>query len=170
MDGVTIKPDGKGHLLVTLPYSKARVEQIKQVPGHAWNPDSKLWSVPDTPEAHQALTEMFTMPPEPTVEHIPVAPPKPGQRPATKRRSPFIPGKPLTTNPLHPLIKAVDDELVLRGMAYPQAFGSGTRKNYGQPTECYTHVSQKAMGQIRSPLDRLDLSGAGRASKKGGAP
>jgi hypothetical protein len=50
------------------------------------------------------------------------------------------------------------------------AFGSGTRKSYGQPAERYTHVSQKAMGQIRSPLDRLDLSGAERASKKGGAP
>jgi integrase/recombinase XerD len=37
-------------------------------------------------------------------------------------------------------------------------------------TERYTHVSQKAMGQIRSPLDRLDLSGAERASKKAGAP
>lgn len=34
--------------------------------------------------------------------------------------------KPLTTNPPHPLIKQVDDELVLRGMAY------GTRKAYGQ--------------------------------------
>jgi len=64
----------------------------------------------------------------------------------------------------HPLIKAVDDELVLRGMA------CGTRKSNGQPAERYTYVSQKAMEQIRSPLDRLDLSGAERASKKGGAP
>jgi len=96
------------------------------VPGYRWNPDLKQWSIPDTPEARQALTEMFTAPPppEPTVEHIVVAPPKPGQRPAIKPRAPFVPGKPLTTNPPHPLIKAVDDELVLRGMAY------GTRKSY----------------------------------------
>jgi integrase len=32
----------------------------------------------------------------------------------------------MTTNPPHPLIKAVDNELVLRGMAY------STRKSYGQ--------------------------------------
>lgn len=37
----------------------------------------------------------------------------------------------LTTNPPHPLIKAVDDELVLRGMAY------GTRKSYGQHLRNY---------------------------------
>lgn len=38
----------------------------------------------------------------------------------------FTPGKPLTTDPPHSLIKAVDDEMVLRGMAY------GTQKSYGQ--------------------------------------
>jgi hypothetical protein len=89
-----------------------------------------MWSVPDTPEARAALTEIFAAPPpRPTGEWIEVAPPKPGGAPPAKKRAPFTPGKPLTTHPPHPLIKAVDDELVLRGMAYPQgAFGSGTRK------------------------------------------
>ena len=35
-------------------------------------------------------------------------------------------------------------------------------------TERYTHVSQKAMGRIRSPLDKLDLSSGEKASQKGG--
>ena len=36
-------------------------------------------------------------------------------------------------------------------------------------TERYTHVSQKAMGNIRSPLDKMDLGGEGRETQKGGA-
>jgi site-specific recombinase XerD len=35
-------------------------------------------------------------------------------------------------------------------------------------TERYTHVSQRAMGRIRSPLDSLDLSSGEKASQKGG--
>jgi len=49
MEGVMIRPDGKGRLLITYPYSPARVEQIKRVPGHRWNPDPKQWSFADTP-------------------------------------------------------------------------------------------------------------------------
>jgi integrase len=85
------------------------------------------------------------------MEHTPVAPLWPGQRPAAKSRAPFAPCKPLTTDLLHPLVKAADDELVLRGIAY------GTRKSYGQhlyvqelaghgsikTTERYTHIPQK---------------------------
>ncbi len=65
------------------------------------------------------------------MEHIPVALLRPGQRPAAKPRAPSAPRKPLTTNPPHPLIKAADDELVLRGMAYR------TRKSYGQHMRNY---------------------------------
>jgi len=60
-----------------------------------------------------------------------VAPPKAEKDGARKLRAPRTPGKPLTTNPPHPLIKAADDELVLRGMAY------GTRKCYGQHLRNY---------------------------------
>ena len=56
-------------------------------------------------------------PKDPAVAHMPKG-----------TRTRYVPGrdKPLTLNPPHPLIKKVDDELALRGMAY------GTRKAYGQ--------------------------------------
>ena len=131
MEGVTIKPDGNGRLLVTFPYSEARVEQIKRVSGRRWLPEQKMWSVPDTPETRAALTEIFAAPARPTGEWIGVAPSKPEKEAERKPRAAFVPGKPLTTNPPHPLIKAADDELVLRGMAY------GTRKSYGQHLRNY---------------------------------
>jgi len=131
MESVTIKSDGQGRLLVTFPYSEARVEQVRRIPGRRWIPDLKAWSVPDTPEARAALTEVFAVPPKRTEEWIEVASPKPEADQARKPRAPFTPGKPLTTNPPHPLIKAVDNELVLRGMAY------GTRKSYGQHLRNY---------------------------------
>jgi site-specific recombinase XerD len=77
------------------------------------------------------LAEIVARLPKASVEQITVAP-KSGT-PSRKPRAPYVPGKskPLTTNPPHPLIKAVDDELVLRGMAY------GTRKSYGQHLRNY---------------------------------
>jgi hypothetical protein len=132
MEGVTIKPDGQGRLLVTFPYSETRVEQIRRVPGRRWIPDQKMWSVPDTPEARAALAEIFAaLPPKSSGEWIGVAPSKPEKDADRKPRAPRVPGKPLTTNPPHPLLKAADDELVLRGMAY------GTRKCYGQHLRNY---------------------------------
>jgi len=75
------------------------------------------------------LVEIVAAPPKAPMETFTVAP-KSGT-PPRKPRAQFTPGKPLTTNPPHPLIKAVDDELVLRGMAY------GTRKSYGQHLRNY---------------------------------
>jgi hypothetical protein len=161
VEGVTIKADGQGRLLVTFPYSEARVEQMRRIPGRRWLSEQKMWSVPDSPEARAALTEIFAAPPpKPAGEWIGVAPPKPEKDGARKPRAAHVPGKPLTTNPPHPLIKAVDDELVLRGMAYPQgAFGSGTRKSYGQhlrnyfdwldAKDRYTLLSETALAVLR---------------------
>jgi len=74
-----------------------------------------------------------------------------------------VPGrdKPLTTNPPHPLIKQVDDELVLRGMAY------GTRKAYGQHLGNYFDWFKRAQidpghatrEQIRAYLVEMASSG-----------
>jgi hypothetical protein len=65
-----------------------------------------------------ALAEIFAAPPPRSAgEWIGVAPPKPEADKVRKSRARFTPGKPLTTNPPHPLIRSVDDELVLRGMA-----------------------------------------------------
>jgi hypothetical protein len=88
-ESVTIRPDGQGRLFVTFPYSEARVEQIKDIPGRRWLPDQKMWSMPDTPEARAALTEIFVAPPKPTGEWIGVAPPKPQKEAAPPPRAPF---------------------------------------------------------------------------------
>lgn len=108
MDGITIKPDGKERLRVTSPFSKARIERIRRIPGRRWLPDDKAWSVPDTPDT---LTTPLPFP----ATTITVAPHKPGQLAPHKNPTTSIPGKPLTANPPHPFIKAVGDELVLRG-------------------------------------------------------
>jgi integrase/recombinase XerD len=70
----------------------------------------------------------------------------------------------LTTNPPHPLIKKVDDELVLRGMAY------GTRKSYGQHLRNYFDwlaksciaPEQASSDQIRGYL--VEMASSGRVS------
>ncbi len=77
----------------------------------------------------------------------------------------------LTTNPPHPFIKQVDDELVLRGMAY------GTRKSYGQHLRNYfSWLAQKQIApeqatrdQIREYLVQLAQSGAVSAAYCRGA-
>jgi site-specific recombinase XerD len=164
MEGVTIKPDGQGRLLVTFPYSEARVEQIRRLPDRRWLPELKAWSIPDTPEARAALAEIFAAPPKPTGEWIGVAPRKPEKDGDRKPHASRVPGKPLTTNPPHPLIKAVDDELVLRGMAY------GTRKSYGQHLRNYfgwlqeKKVQPEAAGrdEVRGYL--VQMANSGQAS------
>lgn len=131
MTSVEISPARPGMLIVKFKYSETAVAAIKQIPGRQWNPEGKFWTIPDTAEARAKLAEVFAAPPKATEEWIAVAPPKPDQRATPKPRALLGPGKPLTTNPPHPLIKAVDDELVLRGMAY------GTRKSYGQHLRNY---------------------------------
>ena len=81
-------------------------------------------------------------------------------------RGRYVPGrdKPLTTNPPHPFIKQVDDELVLRGMAY------GTRKSYGQHLRNYFDwlkakqiaPEQAARDHVRAYL--VELASSGRVS------
>ncbi len=125
MATLKVEPGPLGMLWVTVPYSAEGVARIKRILGHRWNPERKQWLLPDTPEARAALAEIVARPPKAPVEQIEVAP-KSGGEPRRRPRASYERGKSLTTNPLHPLIKAVDDELVLRGMAY------GTRKSYGQ--------------------------------------
>ena len=130
MAGVEISPGKPGQLVVKFEYSEAAVAAIKQVPGRRWNPEGKFWTIPDTAEARVKLAEVFAAPTKTTADWIEVTP-KSDSPPPRRPRWPFVPGKPLTTNPPHSLIKAVDDELVLRGMAY------GTRKSYGQHLRNY---------------------------------
>ena len=96
---------------------------------------------------------------------IAVKPKQPGT-PSNKPRHRYIAGegKPLTTHPPHPLIKRVDDELVLRGMAY------GTRKSYGQHLRNYfdwvvekkTAPESATAEQIRAYL--VEMASSGRVS------
>ncbi len=156
-----------GMLWVTLPYSAAGVARIKQIPGHRWNPERKQWLLPDTPETRAVLAEIVTLPLRGPVETVAVTP-KPKAQPQRKPRAPRVPGKPLTTNPPHPLIKAVDDEVVLRGMAY------GTRKSYGQHLRNYfdwlkVKPEEATREDIRGYLVQMASSGQVSASYCRGA-
>ncbi len=132
MKSLQIEPAPDGNLWVTLPYSEQGIARVKKIPGHRWDSERKQWLLPDNPQTHAALAEIVTMPSRTFAQTIAVAP-KAGQHISNKPHARYVPGKskPLTTNPPHPLIKQVDDELVLRGMAY------GTRKSYGQHLRNY---------------------------------
>jgi integrase/recombinase XerD len=130
--------------------------RVKKIPGHQWNPERKQWQFPDTPETRAALAELVAMPPTAPPKMIAVKspPPQPSLPSALLRgsstvaqtgeqgRGRYVAGrdKPLTLNPPHALIKKVDDELVLRGMAY------GTRKSYGQHLRNYTCPGGRCQG------------------------
>jgi len=118
--------DGKVWVALTR-FGEAELAALKKIPGARWNPERKQWALPDTPATRAALAEIVALPPAPPPQVL-VVRPKQGNAPTRKPAHHYSAGKdtPLTTNPPHPLIKDVDDELVLRGMAY------GTRKSYGQ--------------------------------------
>ncbi len=124
--------------------------RLKAIPGRRWNPERKQWQFPDTPETRQALAEIVALPPAAPVKMIPVKP-KQGDAPVTRNRRPYVAGRdqPLTLNPPHALIKKVDDELVLRGMAYT------TRKSYGQHLRNYFDWLRK-----RAPGERFEPESA----------
>jgi integrase/recombinase XerD len=167
MATIHVTPGESGRLIVQFPYSAERVAAIKQIPGRQWNPEGKFWTIPDTPEARTKLAELFAVPPKTAAEWIAVAS-RSGTSPSRKPRAPFVVGKPLTTNPPHPLIKAVDDELVLRGMAY------GTRKSYGQHLRNYfdwlkAEPEEATREDIRRYLVEMASSGLVSASYCRGA-
>ncbi|MBI4673092.1 MAG: tyrosine-type recombinase/integrase [Chloroflexi bacterium] len=139
---------------------------------HSKNPERKQWSLPDTPATRDALAELVALPPAPPPPMLAVKP-KQGDTPARKPQHRYVAGKdkPLTINPPHPFIKAVDDELVLRGMAY------GTRKSYGQHLRNYFDwlrekqiaPEQATREQIREYLVQLAQSGTVSAAYCRGA-
>ncbi len=154
---IQIEPAGDGKLWVALTkFAREDLARLKAIPGRRWNPERGRWLVPDSPAARAALTEIVAQPPAPPLKMLAVKPrPHPNPSPVAKdqrqergkgRR--YVAGrdKPLTTNPPHPLIKQVDDELVLRGMAY------GTRKSYGQHLRNYFNwlkdVTLKQRGKV----------------------
>jgi len=173
MATLKIEPGTDNQLWVSLTrFGDAELARLKKITGARWNPERKQWQLPDTPETRNALAEIVAMPPSPPPPMIAVRPktnaplpPKPKHR--------YIAGedKPLTTNPPHPLIKKVDDELVLRGMAY------GTRKSYGQHLRNYFDwlTAQKiapecaTTDQIRGYLVQMASSGNYSASYCRGA-
>ena len=139
--------------------------RLKRIPGHRWNPERKQWQFPDTPETRAALAEIVAMPPSQPPPMIAVRP-KTNEPLPVKPRHRYIAGedKPLTTNPPYPFISKVDDELVLRGMAYL------TRKAYGQHLRNYfdwlgakqIEADKATRDQIRAYL--VELASSGRVS------
>ncbi|MCI0478154.1 MAG: phage integrase N-terminal SAM-like domain-containing protein, partial [Anaerolineales bacterium] len=134
MATLTIESGSDGRVWVTLTrFSDDDLARLKRISGHRWNPERKQWSFPDSDATRKALAEIVALPPAPSAPMLAVKPK--GATPPLQKKpyKKYIPGrdKPLTTNPPHPLIKQVDDELVLRAMAY------GTRKSYGQHLRNY---------------------------------
>lgn len=164
MATLKIEQSESGKVWVSLTrFGDAELACLKKIPGARWNPERKQWSFPESPATHQALAEIVAMPPAPPPNLLAVRP-KVNDAPSTKKPyHRYIPGKdkPLTTNPPHPSIKQVDDELVLRGMAY------GTRKSYGQHLRNYfdwlnaNHIvpDQATREQIRGYLVEMASSG-----------
>jgi site-specific recombinase XerD len=152
MATLKIEPGTEGRVWVTLTrFSAEDLARIKQIPGRQWNPERKQWLVPDTPEARKALAEIVALPSAPPPKMIPVKPRSPDQIVRTAR-TPYRAGrdKPLTLNPPHALIKQVDDELVLRGMAY------GTRKSYGQHLRNYFDwLTSRQMGAEQATAEHI---------------
>lgn len=163
MATLKIEPGTEGKLWVALThFGDAELARLRRIPGHQWNPERKQWQLPDTTETRTALAEIVAMPPAPLPEML-VVKTKQGNAAPKSARHRYIAGKdqPLTTKPPHPLIKQVDDELVLRGMAY------GTRKSYGQHLRNYfVWLTQKQIApekatreQIREYIVQLAQSG-----------
>jgi site-specific recombinase XerD len=150
MATLKIEPGTDGRVWVSLTYySVEDLARMKRIPGRQWNPERKQWSLPDNAVTRKALAEMVAAPPAPPPKFIAVKPKDPNVAAAPQeKRKRYVPGrdKPLTTNPPHPLIKRVDNELVLRGMAY------GTRKSYGQHLRNYFEwLKGRAKGQPIAP-------------------
>ena len=136
-----------GTLIVKFEYHAGAVAAIKRVSGQQWNPEGKYWVVPDSPEARKIVGEIAAMPRDGAAQVIAVKPKVDGAR-SSKPRARFRQGKdtPLTLKPPHPLIKKVDDELVLRGMAYT------TRKSYSQHLRNYFNwLKDRAPGRAIEP-------------------
>ncbi|MCL4488755.1 MAG: site-specific integrase [Chloroflexi bacterium] len=166
MATLKIETGAEGNLWVSLTrFGDAELAQLKQIPGHRWNPERKQWSFPDTPATRATLAELVARPPSPPPPIVAVKP-KQATSQSKLKRNRYVAGRdqPLTTHPPHPLIKAVDDELVLRGMAYL------TRKAYGQHLRNYfdwlaakqIEASRATRDQIRAYL--VELASSGRVS------
>lgn len=163
MATLKIEPGKAGTLWVALTrFGDVELARMRQIPGARWNPERKQWSLPESPETRKALAEIVAMPPAPPPKMLAVKP-KQSIAPPKPARHRYIAGKdkPLTLNPPHQFIKQVDDELVLRGMAY------GTRKSYGQHLRNYFDwlarekitPEQATREQIREYLVQLAQSG-----------
>ncbi|MBM3130018.1 MAG: integrase [Chloroflexi bacterium] len=163
MATLKIEAGSDNQVWVTLTrFSDDDLARLKKIPGHRWNPDRKQWSFPATEETRRALAEIVALPPAPPAPIIAVKP-KVAAPPQKKPHKKYVPGrdKPLTTNPPHPFIKQVDDELVLRGMAY------GTRKAYGQHLRNFfewltrerIEPAHTTRDQIRAYLVQMAMSG-----------
>lgn len=163
MATLNIESANDGKIWVTLTrFGDAELAALKKISGARWNPERKQWSLPDTPATRAALAEIVAMPPTPPPQMLAVKP-KQANTQTRKPNKHYVAGKdkPLTTNPPHPLIKQVDDELVLRGMAY------GTRKAYGQHLRNYFDwlkqndivPDQATREQIRAYLVEMASSG-----------
>ncbi|MEW5720565.1 MAG: hypothetical protein AB1817_18215, partial [Chloroflexota bacterium] len=90
--------DGRVWISLTR-FSAEDLARLKAIPGRRWNPERKVWSLPDTPETHKALAEIVAAPPAPPPRMLAVKPKQP-DTPSNKPRHRYVAGegKPLTTD------------------------------------------------------------------------
>ncbi len=46
-------------LVIKLPYSKKRIEKIRQIKGRFWHTNDKLWTIPDNKETYNKFNDLF---------------------------------------------------------------------------------------------------------------
>ncbi len=158
--------DGEIHL--RFPYRPELVARVRALPGRHWDPTLRIWRVPDSPAAREALRRSFGVEPEPR-SALPRHPaPRPRQRweprhgedrrgaagptepaPAPDARPPVSPAP-----TSHQLVR-FDEEMRLRG------YGARTRKAYlgharrflqeaGTGTGLATDLREHILGKLRA--------------------
>lgn len=58
---VEISVFGSGRLAVRFPFNEDLIQAIRTVPGRAWDPQEKVWHIPDSPECRDALARAFSI-------------------------------------------------------------------------------------------------------------
>jgi integrase/recombinase XerD len=162
---ILVNKGSNQNLIITFDYSLERVRKIKQV-SNRWNPLGKYWEIPHT----KGRKDRYTILSKNALDAL---------RIYTKEYHPSVPGelvgRHLTERSAQKVfasacIKAgIKKDVSIHTLRHSFAthlLEGGTDLRYIQEllghknsktTEIYTHVSQKSLGRIRSPLDNMNM-------------